>query len=290
MVRKEKTLYVFHDELFYELINPQSSNRKKKLSTNIEINNDFSTHEIMLLVILLDHYIKCGGLGTSLSLSYIHSKYRNKRVGKNKVMSNKELMAYHTALEDLQKKKISLSIGNTRKRYKLNNTRISSIRLFNISNYSFNSNGDFVFEYNFGKYGETLIKSKRYSNNVPIDMVKVSFQQIEIVYLFLYLSRLIFINKRKLHSEKEVMLETIFKQIKIHDKQGNNTQISLYGLINGNYPTKYVSIRQFQTHLLYVLEMFKKMGTIRDYRMYPIDIKDLSIKNYQSTKLQIIIK
>lgn len=291
-MKRETEMYVFHDELFYKLIVPYTDKKETKGSKVELVGGDksFSTHEISMLLILLDHYIKNKGLSIPITLKKIHKCYRNKRTGKKDIMSYSNKAAYSNALRRLQEKKINVEINNKRKRYKVNNKNIYGQRLLKITDWKSLSDGDFQFEYSFGDYGNILLKSKRYSNNVPIEMIHASYQQITFVYIMLYLSRLIFINRRKLIPNINITIDGLMKRIIQHDKNGNSTRKSLSDVLEQDVKNKYIYLKIFKKHLKMVLRLFEDNGIISSYKFNIIkDLDELNIKNYKNCKLKIVI-
>ena len=290
-MNKEKLLYTFHDELFYDLIMPHKENKKRKTSVELLGNNQsFTTHELFLIFILLDHYKKFGSIDCHLTFSHIHKNYRNKRTGRTIVMNQKELQIYKNAINSLQQKRIKLEIKNTRKRYGVNNTYISDFRLLIITAYTEQENGDISFDYTLSQYGQVLLNSKRFSDILPIEILHISYQQAMILYIGIYLSRLIFINQRKKQSEFTINISSIMKHIRMHDKQGNDTGKTLYEILKDNISNKYTYLNTFKKDLENVLYLIYKNGKIYNRRFISIELENLNVKNYELSKLQIYLK
>lgn len=289
---KEQILYAFHDELLHDLVMYGKSSESNNKNINVQIESEcktFTTHEVFLLMILLDYYIKNGAEPQFITLSYIHKAYRDKRTGKKNVMSQTDLSAYIKAIDQLRLKKVSVDIKNVRRKYKVNNTHICNKRLLNLREYMRLPNGDIIFSYDFGEFGDILVKSKRYSNNIPIDIVRCSYQQITMLYIMMYLSKLIYINQKKTVNDFKLMFTSIMKHIKVHAKDGSNTNQNLLEILGTKIMNKYNYLTIFKQHLINVLDMLLENGTIKDYAIHP-NIDELTIKNYEKYKLQIKLK
>lgn len=281
MKRTEKYFLTIHDELFSDLIVPsklEKLNHRKANASFIEDNSLFTTHELILLIILFDFKLKYPD--NSISLSYIHQRYRNKRIGKTYVMSKADLDAYKIALNGLQTKMIMLKTNNTRYRFHQDHKEINNQSIFDITEINSKSNGDLIFKYSFKEYGEIISKSRRYSNMLPIDILRIPYKQIMKLYIALYISRLIFINRKKKKLEFTITIDSIMKNIRIHNVKGEDVGINLYQLVNSQDIRKYSKSKLFNIYLNEVLEMIKLKEEIHDYR--------LSTENGQ--KCQIIIK
>ncbi len=270
MKKKENYMLMVHDELFNDLVAPVEQDNKKGKKSKVELTKNssmFTVHELFLLAILIDYRLKNPEPETPIALSYIHKRYRGKRIGKTRVMSESDLNAYVEALNGLQMKKVNLYIGKTRSKYHLSNKEVRYGRLFTITSISRMENGDYVFTYDLGNYGEILSLSKRYSDMVPIDIIKIPYKQNIKLYIAMYISRLIFINKRMGKKEFTVTTESIMKRIRIHDKDGNDMGTNLYRLMSEKNLSKYSKERLFWSYLLVVLELLKVKGSIYDYSL-----------------------
>ena len=69
-----------------------------------------------------------------------------------------------------------------------------------------------------------------------------------------------------------------------------------YNVANGknvvldDITNKYTYITTFKKHLSYVLDLFIRDGVIQTYKVIPMELDEISIKNYKKGKLQIVIK
>lgn len=230
------------------------------------------------------------GSHPEIALSYIHKNYRNKRTGRKIVMNKKDWLSYIKALNDLQNKNVNLIIGNVRKRYGMNKSKINNKPILVIKNMNYMENGDISISYDLGKLGEIILKSKRYSTNVPIDIIRKPYQQVMLIYLSMYISRLVYINSRKRNTYFNVKLTSILDNIIIHNKKGYSIGISLKTALNTNITNKYTYLEEFKRNLIYVLELLKKCGVIYGFITYPEDINNISIRNYEIYKLQLQVK
>ena len=288
---KEKVFFTFHDELLYDLIIPKNVNKKNKAVARFDDEKDFlSVHELFLLLILLDRMKKSDSTQCSLSIKDIHHGYRNKRVGRAHLISKSELEKYKNSVNSLQNRHVLIDIKNARKRFGIKNTKNINTKIFGIKKSTSFENGNIVFNYKFGKYGDILLKSKRFSDILPIEFIHVSYQQVMILYIALYLGRFIFINQRKHRNSYTVNITSIMNGIMIHDKLGNNTGKTLFDVLQTKIPNKYTYIETFKNDLLYVLDILKTYKKIVDYRIIPLELSDMSIKNYMLCKLQVDLK
>lgn len=270
MKDKERYLLTVHDELFCDLIVPYDTTKTLERKSRIDLTANsslFTIHEFILWIILVDFKLKNPSINYPISLSYIHKKYRGKRVGKTEVMSQSDLDAYKRALNGLQRKRINMNTGKGRLRYKQNNIEVNNGRIFKITNITEKSNGDLVFEYTLGNYGEVIRKCKRYSDMLPINILKTSYKQNMKLYIGIYISRLIFINRRKQRNEIVVTIDSIMKHIRLHDSSGVDSGKNLYELMNEDHISKYSKLKLFNSYLIEVLEMLKFNSTIYDYDM-----------------------
>lgn len=268
MKNKESYFYMVHDELFYDLVVPYNPLRKTKRKAEVSFTDKtsmFTVHELILWIILVDFRLKNPSPDFAISLSYIHKQYRGKRIGKTEVMSNSDFQAYIDALNGLQAKRINLKTGNTRGRYGQSNKEIENGRIFRIRGITGTENGDILFEYTLGQYGEIISQCKRYSDMLPISLVKIPYKQNMKLYIAMYISRLIFINKKRKVKDFVITIESIMRNVRLHDTKGVDIDKNLYNLMNENDIRKYAKSNLFNKYLVEVLEMLKNKGSIYDY-------------------------
>lgn len=290
MVKRECILNTCHDELFYHLIIPKVENQNDKTSIKlVGTEKLFSAQEIFMLMIILDHYKKTDALGVPLTFKFIQTSYRNRRLGKEHSIPKPDYRNFAKAINGLKNKWISLEIKNTRRRYHINNSKYSSRRLINI-NFTKGVRGNVIFDYGLGEYGNVLMVSKRFSDILPIDIIRLPYKQVSALYIGLYLSRLIFINRRKKKTQFNVTIKSIMKNIMLHTVNGDNTGITLLSKLEQSIPNKYSYICNFRNHLEMVLKMLIENKSIASYEVLPLDIEDMNISNYEKLKLQINIK
>lgn len=288
-MKKEQLFYTFHDELFYQLALPKT--KVKEGGASLKLTNEselLTTQELFLIMILLDHYKKNDGLGVPISFRDIQVNYRNKRLGKSHYLPRRDYVAYVRALNGLQDKWINLDVKQ-RKRYHIKKTKYDNNPLLRL-HASRVEGGNIVFEYALGEFGDVLLQSKRFSDIIPIDIIRLSYQQITAVYLALYLSRLIFINKRKKNHTFTITVNSLIENVMIHKKNGMNTGKTLNEILLDDISNKYTYITTFKKHLSYVLNLFIRDGVIQTYKVIPMELDEISIKNYKKGKLQIVIK
>ena len=270
MKDKERYFFTVHDELFYDLVVPYGPLKPKERRAEVSFTSGtqlFTVHELILWTILVDFRIKYPCTDYAISLSYIHKKFRGKRTGKTEVMSKSDLDAYIRALNGLQRKRINLKTGNTRPRYHQNHKEINNGRIFKIMNISGKENGDLTFEYTLGNYGEIIYQCKRYSDMLPISILRIPYKQVMKLYIAMYISRLVFINRRKGKRDFVITIESIMKNVRIHNADGTDAGKNLYELMNNKDLSKYSKLKLFNTYLHDVLEMLKLKGSIYDYDM-----------------------
>lgn len=288
-MKKEQVFYTFHDELFYQLALPKT--KVKEGGASLKLTNEselLTTQELFLIMILLDHYKKNDGLGVPISFRDIQVNYRNKRLGKSHYLPRRDYVAYVRALNGLQDKWIKLDVKQ-RKRYHIKKIKYDNNPLLRLYASRVEC-GDVVFEYALGEFGDVLLQSKRFSDIIPIDIIRLSYQQITAVYLALYLSRLIFINKRKKNHTVTITVNSLMENVMIHKKNGMNTGKTLNEILLDDISNKYTYITTFKKHLRYVLDLFVRDGVIQTYKVIPMELDEISIKNYKKGKLQIVIK
>lgn len=270
MKDKERYLFTVHDELFYDLVVPYGPLKPRERRAEVSLTNGtqmFTVHELILWTILVDFKLKNPCSDYAISLSYIHKKYRGKRTGKTEVMSKSDLEAYMKALNGLQRKRINLKTGNTRPRYHQNHKEINNGRIFKITNITGRPNGDLMFEYTLGEYGEIISKCKRYSDMLPINILSIPYKQNMKLYIAMYISRLVFINRRKNKKDFVITIESIMRNIRIHNADGTDAGKNLYELMNEQNLSKYSKLKLFNSYLTEVLEMLKLKSSIYDYDM-----------------------
>ena len=83
----------------------------------------------------------------------------------------------------------------------------------------------------------------------------------------MYISRLVFINRRKGKRDVVITIESIMKNVRIHNADGTDAGKNLYELMNNKDLSKYSKLKLFNTYLNDVLEMLKLKGSIYDYDM-----------------------
>ena len=162
-------------------------------------------------------------------------------------------------------------------------------RLLNVHK-SIEENGNVRFDYALGEYGDILLQSKRYSDILPIDIIRLSYQRSTAIYIALYLSRLIYINKRKRSNSITITINSLLENVMIHDRFGKNTGKTLRAVLDEPIPNKYTYMNIFRKHLKYVLELLIRDSVIESYQVMPQSLEEIRVCNYEKGKLQIVLK
>ena len=290
MIKREKIIYTYHDELFHNLIIPNDVDKMNKTSIKLLGNQQLlSAQEIFMLMILLDHYTKAKGVEVPITIKQIHIDYRNRRMGKEQSIPKPDYKSYVIALNSLKKRFISFNIV---RKIKLMHSGISKHKCRKLINifHTKQPHGNTILEYSLGEFGDILLLSRRYSDILPVEIIRLPYKQISALYIGLYLARLIFINRRKKQKQFNVSINSIMKNIMLHQVNGDNTGITLASKLKEHIPNKYTYIDNFRKHLKMVLKMLEENKSISSFEMLPINIDDMNISNYETLKLQINIK
>ena len=102
---------------------------------------------------------------------------------------------------------------------------------------------------------------------LPISILRIPYKQVMKLYIAMYISRLVFINRRKGKRDFVITIESIMKNVRIHNADGTDAGKNLYELMNNKDLSKYSKLKLFNTYLNDVLEMLKLKGSIYDYDM-----------------------
>jgi hypothetical protein len=244
----------------------------------------FTSQEIVLMMILLSKLIE--NKSNEISIKEIEKYYRKKRTGRiiNTTIQN----TYLVTLMKLQEKSLLFHVGDVRKRYKVSNISAEQ-QLLELTDCKKDKVNNLTFNYSFGKFEEVIIKSKRYSDLLPIEVMHSSYKQITFVLISLYIGRLIFINQRKRKKTICITIKGIMSHIYTFDKEGYNTGKTYYDVINSSVSNKYTLLKLFQKNLLKILDLLKAKGSIKEYQLKPNNIKTINISNYDLIKLEITI-
>lgn len=216
---------------------------KKKLSDNknLEIteyddevlknNYSLSSREIIVYLVLLHHYIVSQQDNAVITVRQINKYYRQIRS-----MNDYLYDSYIRAIQRLNQKQVFYHI---KKKY-VGNRKLTNFKdthkLLNIINATILKD-DFRFEYNLGSLGKIIRDSKNYSTIVPNGIYSCKYSNINYLLIFLYLSRMIYINRNQRKSQqsvKRISLRTICENICKYDRNGYNMNITYADLFSNN--------------------------------------------------------
>lgn len=208
---------------------------KKKISESddeiLKNNYSLSAGEIVMYLILLHHYIVNQTDIATITIKQINKEYRQ-----IKSMNNYLFDSYVKALEKLSRKKVHFNI----KRKYVNNHKITNYsdthKLLNVIEL-IPLEKDWRIVYDLGSLGRIIRDSKNYSTIIPKGIYSCKYTEISYLLLFLYISRMVFINrnqKRKRSPVKRLALRTICKNICKYNRQGYNMNISYENVLDNN--------------------------------------------------------
>lgn len=255
----------------------------------------FSRQDFLLYTILFDYYVRnqdnlCDDK-LEISFRKIHVDYRNKKIGRYGEINKEILNSYIDGLEDLHKKKIKMVEKN--RKISAENCYIDQ----NLIEYEIvknKNNFPIAIRYSLGKLGKLILQSKRFSKKLPVELIQISYKEMSIFFIGVYLARIIYIDKyakmRKKKSKKEMQkainVKTIMKNIMSFNTDGSKKGLNKYQEIE-KAKQKTRLLNNFDKYLRIVLNSFKDKGIIEDYK---ITVKKISTKNYflENTKIIII--
>lgn len=235
--RVDVSLVVTSDGKYKKFINRKlSKDRSIKINEydDEELKNNYSlsSKEIVVYLILLHHYIVSQQDNAIITVRQINKYYRQIRS-----MNDYLYDGYIRSIQKLSQKQVFYHI---KKKYvgnhKLTNFK-DTHRLLNIVNGTILEN-DFRIEYNLGSLGKIVRDSKNYSAIVPKGIYSVNYSNINYLLVFLYLSRMVYINrnqKKKSQPVKRISLQTICKNICKYNRQGFNMNITYEDVFCRNY-------------------------------------------------------
>lgn len=181
-----------------------------------------TAQEIIVYLILMHHYIINNQNHAIITIKQINKEYRQK-----KSINDRTYDAYVRAIKGLNNKEVY---------YKINKKYVGNHKLVNFQDRHkllviediVKLNNDISIVYNLGTLGEIIKDSKNYSAIVPKNVYSISFSDINYFLVMQYLSRMVFINRRRKHPEifKKISLCTIFKNINKYNKQGYNQNVN----------------------------------------------------------------
>ena len=258
----------------------------------------FTREEIMMYLILFNHYVENKDQldengNIVISIKEIHCKYRNKSLKMYSQIDKSTLKTYGRAIRLLSEKSISVNTEACK-------DKVSYIRKYEIPSFTDkllnyvaikNEEGTklLAIKYNLGKFGNLLITSKRMTSKFPVELLEKPYKQIGQVFIGLYISKMLYINrnKRKFDGTLVLSIPTILNNIMYYDNKGKNTSQTLLKRLNNKNKQNYRLVKNFEISIKEVLELYKKHHFIQDY-----EIDDITVANYKlkSTKVKIIVK
>ncbi len=194
-------------------------------------NYNLSASEIIVYLILLHHYIVSQTDNAVITIKQINKEYRQ-----IKSMNDYLYDGYLKAIQKLYRKKVHYDI---KKKYVGNHKIVNQSdthRLLNIVD-CIQLKKDCRFVYNLGSLGKILRDSKNYSTIVPKGAYSCKYANINYLLIFLYLSRMVFINrnqKRNKQPVKRISLRTICQNICKYNRQGYNMNITYADVFDNN--------------------------------------------------------
>lgn len=228
-----------------------------------------------------------------ITIKEIHQKYRNKTLKKFSQIDEKTVESYIKAIKALSKKKVTV------------NTEACKDKIRYIKRYEITCNIDTMLhytailsedrtklvsiKYNLGNFGKLLLASKRMTSQFPVELLECSYKEITKIFIGLYISKILFINKKKKKSEKGITISAlaILRNIVFYDTNGNNTSKTLLERLEEKEKQNYSLLKSFENSLIKVLELYKKHNYIKDY-----EVDKITGKNYKSkaTKVKLVLK
>ena len=212
-------------------------------------NYSLSAQEIVVYLILLHHYIVSQTDNAVITIKQINKEYRQIRSINDYLYDG-----YLRTIQKLYRKKVhydikkkyvgSHKIVNQSDTHKLLNI-VECIRL----------KKDCKLVYNLGNLGKILRDSRNYSTIVPKGIYSCKYANINFLLIFLYLSRMVFINrnqKRRKQPLKRISLRTICQNICKYNRQGYNMNITYADVFDNNI--KYVDKLMYDNQFLKFME------------------------------------
>ena len=259
----------------------------------------FSRQGFLLYTILFDYYAvnqeKLDNDGyLTIKFREIHGDYRNKSYNRFGQIEEETLNSYMEGLEDLHQKEINIDLKGV-KEYQRD--EISKSIHQNLIEYELIKNKKGVgvaVRYKLGDFGCFLMKSKRMSDKLPIELIQVSYKEIENFFIGMYLVRIIFVDENKKRKKdrkakniepKSISIKSILTNVMCFNRDGSKKGINKFQEI-GQASQKTRLLQNFERHLKYVLDLLKDNEVIKDY---DFTVDRLTAKNYSLKSTQIII-
>lgn len=273
---------------------------EEKDRQEIEKRLSFSASETIVFYILLVPLAENEEL--KISLSQIHRGYRGKTLTNNEVVDNKAKAMYVNTIKSLSKKQISIVTSEDFKIKSGLGNLISTLPLIIITNEEHVDN-DIVYDYSLGALERIVKLSRRFSNEIlPIDFFHLAMKKIIEFKIGVYLSNLIFINRRKKQDYFMLKLKSFMKAIPYFDNEEKITGVTYLERMEENISNKTTILRRFFKNIVRVLDIYKKNNKIVGYEIYvnfdnkPLNIKKehfekkINVKNFETVKFKLCFK
>ncbi len=263
-------------------------NGNQKIMANVDCTDIlFLRQSFLLYTFLFDYYVTNqedldddGYL--VITFNEIHREYRNKPYNAFGQIDKDTFNSYIKGFQDLHKKKIEINLRKCKgKRYKKFSPNV--IRQ-NLIEYEIIKNK--AIRYSLGDLGRFLFETKRMSSKLPIELVQVFYDQIDEFFIGMYLTRIIYIERKKKENEKGISIKSILKQIMCFNRRKLPKGINKYQEIK-QAPQKTKLLKNFQKYLEYVLILLKDNKVIKGY---DFTVDKLTAKNYALISTQVIIQ
>lgn len=273
---------------------------EEKDRQEIEKRLSFSATETIIFYILLVSLAENEEL--KISLSQIHRAYRGKTLKNNELLDNKEKVIYMNTIKSLSEKQISIVTSEDFKIKSGLGNLISTLPLIIITNEE-NVDNDIVYDYSLGALERIVKLSRRFSNDIlPTEFFFLAMKKIVEFKIGVYLSNLIFINRRKKQHYFMLKLKSFMKAIPYFDNEGKSTGVTYLEKMEENISNKTTILRRFFKNIIRVLDIYKNNYKILDYEVYmnfdnkSLNIekkyfeKEINVKNFETVKFKIYFK
>ena len=273
---------------------------EEKDRQEIEKRLSFSASETIVFYILLVPLAENEEL--KISLSQIHSGYRGKTLTNNDVVDKKAKEMYVNTIESLSEKQITIVTSEDFKIKSGLGNLISTLPLLIINNEE-NVDNDIVYNYSLGALGRIVKLSRRFSNEIlPAEFFYLAIKKIVEFKIGVYLSNLIFINRRKKQEYFMLKLKSFMKAIPYFNNEEKTTGVTYLEKMKENISNKTTILRRFFKNVVRVLDTYKKNNKIVDYEIYvnfdneALNIKEehfekkINVKNFETVKFKIGFK
>jgi len=233
----------------------------------------FNNQEILMTNILLDKELSSN---TSFDISFkdIESNYR--RGSKRVQLTDYNCKSYINIINKLARKEIFLKTNSNVRESKYGANNLSFHQSFlTIFNYCYNGKMNLVFSYSFGRFGEVLKLSRRYSDGVPSSAYSCKLNQSMLHAVYYFIGREIFIRKGmrnkhpRLDSYKyfQLNINELMQSIHYNTRKSDVDGYSVSSKIDGykSQSNKTRTYRLFIKDILIALASMKESHIIYDY-------------------------